>query len=167
MAHSLVQHLTYNLWANERIGHLLMAQDESKLNAEQKSSFPSIAKTIFHIWDAEVIWLTRLKGGSLADWPSKKFTGSKADMLQGFIKTSTELLNFVKEKEACFVDEIIVYKSMKGDAYENSVEEILFHLVNHGTYHRGQITTLLHSAGATQMVSTDLINWFREQRKPA
>ena len=86
MAHSIIQHLTYNLWANERLGHLLMAQDEAILNADQKSSFTTISKTVFHIWDAELIWLTRLNGDSLNDWPSKSFTGTKAEMLHGLIK---------------------------------------------------------------------------------
>ena len=165
MEHNLINHLSYNLWANERIGHLLMAQDESLLFAEQKSSFASISKTIFHIWDAEVIWLTRMKGGTLADWPSKSFTGGKAAMLRGFTDSSTELLQFVKEKGELFQQENLVYKNMKGDAYENTVEEILFHLVNHGTYHRGQIITLLRESGVTQVVGTDLINWFREEKK--
>lgn len=165
MAHSLVHHLEYNLWANERMGHLLMAQDEAKLNAEQKSSFPSITKTIFHIWDAEVIWLTRLKGESLTDWPSKTFSGGKSEMLHGFIETSTGLLNFVKSKGEGLAQQTIEYKNLKGDTFNSSVEEVLFHVVNHGTYHRGQVTSLLHGIGVTQMVSTDLIAWFREQQK--
>jgi uncharacterized damage-inducible protein DinB len=165
MPHNLVSHLNYNLWANERLGHLLMLQDDQILHAEHKSSFSSIAKTIFHIWDAEIIWITRMKGGTLADWPSKSFTGSKADMLQGLVKASTELLQFIKEKGESFPQQKLVYKNMKGDAYENSVEEILFHLVNHGTYHRGQIITLLRESGLTQVVNTDLITWFREQNK--
>jgi uncharacterized damage-inducible protein DinB len=165
MMHSLIHQLTYNLWANERIGHLLMAQDDERLDLEQKNSFTSIRKTLFHIWDAEVLWFKRLKGDTVSDWPSKTFKGSKAEMLHGFIKNSTELLAFVHEKGEAFQHQTIIYKTMKGDAYENTVEEILFHLVNHGTYHRGQIITLLHGAGATQMVSTDLIAWSREQRK--
>jgi uncharacterized damage-inducible protein DinB len=108
-----------------------------------------------------------LKGGALDAWPSKSFSGSKAEMLHGLIKNSTELLAFVKEKGEAFQQQTIVYKSMKGDAYENRAEEVLFHLVNHGTYHRGQIITLLHGAGTTQMVSTDMIAWFREHRKRA
>lgn len=165
MAHLITNHLAYNLWANERIGHLLMAQDDALLSLEQKSSFTSINKTLFHIWDAELVWLTRLKGGVVSEWPSKKFSGNKAEMLHGFIKNSTDLHNFISEKEPGFLKQNIAYKSMKGDAYESTVEEILFHVVNHSTYHRGQITTLLHGAGAHQMVSTDLITWFREQHK--
>lgn len=165
MPHNLVSHLAYNLWANERIGHLLMLQDDSILTAEKNSSFGSITKTVLHIWDAETIWFTRLKGGTLTDWPSKNFTGGKSAMLKAWINTSTELLQFIKEKGDVFQQQIIVYKSMKGDSYENSVEEILYHLVNHGSYHRGQIVTLLRDNGVTQVVNTDLITWFREERK--
>ena len=164
MQHNLVKHLTYNLWANERIGHLLMTQEEEVLNAERKSSFSSISKTVLHIWDAETIWLTRLQGGSLTEWPSKNFSGSKGDMLKGLINTSTALLNYIETKGEAFQQEKILYKNMKGDAYENTVEEILLHLVNHGSYHRGQIITLLRDSGISHVVSTDLIAWFREQR---
>ena len=165
MSHTLIDHLTYNLWANERMGHLLMAQSDAILNAEQKSSFTSVTKTVMHLLDAEIIWLTRLKGQSLTDWPSKKFTGTKADMLQGLVKTSTELLQLIKEKGDEFTSQVIAYKNMKGDPYTNRVEEILYHVVNHGTYHRGQIITMLRGAGVEQVVSSDLIVWFREGKK--
>ena len=165
MPHTLVNHLSYNLWANERMGHLLMGHDESILDPEKKSSFPSISKTVLHLWDAELIWLTRLRGESLSDWPSKKFTGGKSEMLKGLVNTSTELLHFIKGKGDAFLLEKIIYKNMKGDVNENPAEEILFHLVNHGTYHRGQIITLLRESGVTQLVTTDLIVWFREQGK--
>lgn len=165
MNHNLISHLAYNLWANERIGHLLMAQEDAILYAEQKSSFASIAQTVFHIWDAEVIWLTRMQGGMLSDWPSKKFTGGKAEMLRGLINSSSELHQFIEQKGESFIETEIVYKNLKGDSFESTIEEILFHVVNHGTYHRGQIITLLRETGATQMVTTDLINWFREQKK--
>lgn len=164
MAHTLTDHLAYNLWANERIGHLLMAQDDALLQAEQKSSFASINKTLFHIWDAEVIWLTRLKGISLTDWPSKTFNGTKADMLHGFIANSVAFKNFIGAQDESFFQKTIGYKSMRGDSHESAVEEILYHVVNHGTYHRGQIVTLLRNAGAQQVVNTDMIAWFREQR---
>lgn len=164
MAHTVNDHLAYNLWANERIGHLLMAQDAALLHAEQKSSFASINKTLFHIWDAEVIWFTRLKGGAITDWPSKTFSGTQADMLHGFIDNSTALKNFMDTQPAEYLQSHVHYKNLKGDAYKSTVEEILFHVVNHGTYHRGQIITLLRNVGIQQVVSTDLIAWFREQQ---
>jgi uncharacterized damage-inducible protein DinB len=163
MPHNLINHLAYNRWANERIGHLLMAQDEAVIYKEQQSSFASIAKTVLPIWDAEVVWLTRMKGETLTDWPSKTFNGGKAAMLKGFINSSSELLQFVKEKGEPFQHEKISYKSLKGDLFENTMEEILFHVVNHGTYHRGQIITLLRECGVSQVVSTDMIVWAREK----
>jgi len=165
MPYSLVENLSYNLWANERIGHLLMAQDDGIIYAEHKSSFASIAKTVLHLWDAETIWFTRIQGNSLLDWPSKNFSGGKSEMLRGWINTSTELLQFVKAKGKGFALERVVYKNLKGNAFENTIEEILLHLINHGSYHRGQIITLLREGGINQLVSTDMIVWLRELKK--
>ena len=50
---------------------------------------------------------------------------------------------------------------MKGEPFTDSVEDTLFHVVNHSTYHRGQIITMLREAGETKVVSTDLIHYLR------
>ena len=56
---------------------------------------------------------------------------------------------------------------MAGKAYSNTVEEIIYHVVNHGTFHRGQIVTMLRSngidklAGSEELSSTDLISYLR------
>jgi uncharacterized damage-inducible protein DinB len=164
MAHTLIHHVSYNLWANERMGHLMMAQDDALLQQVQKSSFASINKTLLHIWDAEVIWHCRLQGKSLGDWPSKNFAGDKTEMLHGFIAHSAALTELVSAQPESFFEKTITYKNLKGDPFESTVEEILFHVVNHGTYHRGQIISMLRSAGVTQVANTDLIAWFREQK---
>ncbi|MES1222732.1 MAG: DinB family protein, partial [Bacteroidota bacterium] len=52
----------YNLWANKRIAEVMMNTDGALLSKEIASSFPSIRKTVFHVWDAEFIWLKRLYG---------------------------------------------------------------------------------------------------------
>ena len=52
---------------------------------------------------------------------------------------------------------------LKGNQFRNPRWQALQHLANHGTYHRGQITTLLRQLGATP-VSTDLIGFYRERQ---
>ena len=51
---------------------------------------------------------------------------------------------------------------MKGEEFKNGVEGILFHVVNHGTFHRGQILTMLRELGFTSFPSQDLITFLRE-----
>jgi len=55
---------------------------------------------------------------------------------------------------------LISYKNSAGNAYQNSVKDILFHLVNHSTYHRGQIANDLRNNGQ-EPIQTDYIFWKR------
>ena len=56
----------------------------------------------------------------------------------------------------------IQYKTLDGKSYFNSTEEVIMHCMNHGTYHRGQIITMLRQAGFTVVGSTDFIRFCRE-----
>ncbi len=163
--YSLHQHLSYSVWANERLAETLRPLDERILNTEVKSSFPSIAKTLLHMWDAEVVWLKRMQGTSLSTWPSQKFGGSKEDILNGVVSSSQELRLFVDSKAPDFVHGKISYKNLKGDPFEDVVEDLLYHIVNHGTYHRGQITTLLREFGVTLIQGMDIIIYLRQLKK--
>jgi uncharacterized damage-inducible protein DinB len=77
------------------------------------------------------------------------------------------LLKFVNALSQDDIDRVFEYKTLKFGLYRNPLWQSLQHLVNHGTYHRGQVTTLLRQLGATP-VSTDLIHFYREgATKPA
>ncbi|WP_374443207.1 DinB family protein [Epilithonimonas sp.] len=58
------------------------------------------------------------------------------------------------------LDEIIVYRNSKGDDFQNSIQEIFFHFINHSTYHRGQIAMLMKQAGL-EPIATDYIFYRR------
>ena len=161
MRYVIVEHLKYNAWANVQIAKILESLDELLLQKNVASSFKNLSKTMLHIWDAEVIWLKRIQSNPIQTWPSSSFKGNKSDLINGFIKSSEELLNFIKDQEHDFIYQKIKYNNLKGDTFENSVEEILFHVVNHGTYHRGQIITILHTLGVSELPSTDLIRFVR------
>jgi uncharacterized damage-inducible protein DinB len=60
------------------------------------------------------------------------------------------------------MDTIIRYTNTRGDEFSNSVKDILFHIVNHSTYHRGQIAMLLRENGETPLAS-DYIAYRRQQ----
>jgi uncharacterized damage-inducible protein DinB len=165
MSYTIQQHLAYSMWATERLKETLDAVDESILFAEVKSSFPSIAKTLLHGWDAEVIWLKRLQGVSLDSWPSQNFKGGKKELLEGIVLSAKNLADFVESKGVDYLASSVTYKNLKGDSFENRVEDMLFHVVNHGTYHRGQVTTLLHQLGVTKIQSMDIIFYLRSRNK--
>ncbi len=163
-----MNHLTsltaYNLWANTRICNFI--QDAGPVNAdkEQVSSFPTIRKTLYHIWDAQAIWLMRLNGESVNTWPSHGFEGSLQEACKSLVENSEAFVTYAaKLSEADFQKEV-VYHSLDKTAFTNTIEEVLLHVMNHSTFHRGQLITMLRGAGVEQLGSTDLIRFLREQK---
>ena len=53
---------------------------------------------------------------------------------------------------------------LDGSEHRNHLWELLLHIVNHSTYHRGQITTMLRQLGA-RTIATDITRWYREQAR--
>ena len=88
------KYAAYNLWANSRLIQKLSTIPVDILNKELKSSFPSVTKTILHMYDAETIWLKRLGGVSLTRWPSEEFNGTAEDALRLLEKSSFEIAEY-------------------------------------------------------------------------
>lgn len=162
--YSIHKHLTFNVWANTKTAEVLRNIEDEIYFLENKSSFPSIAKTVIHMWGAQYIWLTRMQGTSLTTFPNMEIR-DKMISLDGLVKSSEDIQKFIESKDEDFLSSTYAYKNMKGDPFEDSYEETLFHVVNHSTYHRGQIITMLREAGVTNMVSTDLIHYLRTLKK--
>lgn len=161
--YTIQKHFQYNAWANTKIAEILTKLSEEELDKEIVSSFPSLKKTVLHIWDAETIWLTRLEGGTLAGWPSASFKGGKDELLKGFLATSERFADLVSSKDSGFFQTSIAYKNMKGIEFTNAIDDVLHHVVNHGSFHRGQIITMLRQLGHTDFPAQDLIAFARLQ----
>lgn len=162
MKDTLTTYTSYNLWANTKLLDVAKGIEPKLLDKEIKSSFPSLGKTFHHIWSAEEIWYKRLHGESppsLPD-PGNDFTAF-AKMLsvrsQGFI----DLINSKDEK---YFIQPCSYKAVNGDSHSNLHWEMIMHCMNHSTYHRGQIVTMLREVGETTIPSTDLMRYFREKK---
>jgi uncharacterized damage-inducible protein DinB len=162
MSYSIYKHLQYNAWANGKIVEILKNLDESVLDTELKSSFPTIRKTVYHIWDAELIWFRRIKGEQATTWPSEDLNETFADALNSFLKNSHELTAFIGTKDKLFLEKTISYTNIKGLSFTNGVEDILYHVVNHSTFHRGQLITMLRELGETKFPAQDLIAYLRQ-----
>jgi uncharacterized damage-inducible protein DinB len=162
MREYLLQLSHYNLWANQKLVALI-SKDQSIWEKEVKSSFNTIASTILHITDAQDIWLSRLNGQSLGVWPSSDAAGqTSADIARSLIQSSENFFMFLDVQLPTFPTKIIQYKDMKGFSHANTVEEIVAHTMNHSTFHRGQVITMLRELGVDKLNSTDMISFFRE-----
>jgi uncharacterized damage-inducible protein DinB len=162
LSHTHLQRITsYNLWANRKIVGFLSDLSPALLDKELISSFKSIRATVYHIWDAENIWLSRLNGTSFTSWPSKDFKGSDKEAFDAFMKQSEDLAEYTAKLSEEELGVQFSYKTLDGKQFTNSRSDVIAHVVNHSTFHRGQLITMLRNAGFTQLSSTDFITFAR------
>ena len=152
----------YNYWANE----LLLSVIEKEMNDEMLdniivSSFPSLRKTVYHLWHAEFIWLKRLTGESLNEWPSKNFTGAFSEAKEKILLNDKSFIEFVRNLNDEKLSNTFTYKNIEGKTFTNPIWESVHHCMNHSTYHRGQIVTMFRQLGLTNIPSTDFITYCR------
>lgn len=152
----------YNAWADRRA-----MEAASKLTTEQfvkplGSSFGSVRDTLAHIYGAEFIWLERFQGNSPSGLPDVTQFADHASLHAAWTPLETRLLEFVRGLSQADIDRVMEYKTFKFGTYKNPLWQSMQHVVNHGTYHRGQVTTLLRQLGA-EPILTDLMHFYRER----
>lgn len=156
----LLQYIHYNAWANEKLARFLTGIDPQLLDRELKSSMPTIRKTALHVYDAQFIWLERMHGRSLADWPSKTLAPELA--FDELVKHSKLFIAEMESRDESFFESVCSYQNLKGDTFSTPVSGIIMHCMNHGTFHRGQIVTMLREVGVTEGIpQTDYIAYLR------
>src|SRR5688572_5835415 len=105
-----VEELTrYNVWANARISSYILEAGDTIADMPLTSSFPSIRKTLYHLWDAQEIWMARLNGVSLNAWPSQSFTGSLTEAVKSLDENSNDFVRFVKENDQDALEKVIIF----------------------------------------------------------
>jgi uncharacterized damage-inducible protein DinB len=150
----------YNTWANHRVVDACALLSPAQFTENLHSSFASVQDTLVHIMLAEWLWLERWLGRS-PGFPSEHFP-DRASLRARWQEIEGDLDTFVHKLSTADLDRVVEYKNTKGHSFSNPMWQMLQHLVNHGTYHRGQITTMLRQLGATPL-TTDLIAFYREQ----
>jgi uncharacterized damage-inducible protein DinB len=154
----------YTKWADGR-----MFEAVSKLTPEQwtkdlGSSLKSARDTAVHLVSAQWIWLSRWKGTSpAAMWAAPEFP-TQASLKDKQEPLSAELAAFVAAQTEESVAKPVAYKNLKGDPMSYPLGQLMLHAVNHSTYHRGQVTTLIRQLGA-QPLSSDLVVYCAELAK--
>lgn len=163
MKEIILPYATYHVWANQLLLTTVQSLTEEQQHAEVKSSFPSVYKTFLHLLDAESIWWQRLKLQEKIAVPSQDFSGDMQALstrLQQQDKRWQEWVNGANEN--ALLHEFIYFNSKK-ERFKQPVYQMLLHLFNHGTYHRGQVVTMLRQLGVEKIPPTDFIVWSRKK----
>lgn len=152
----LVRHIEYSLWASLQVLEAARQLPAATLEADSGNSFGGILATLQHIYRADRIWRRRLAGE-----PGAPFAiAGESLTLEELEETWPEILNgladWVKQQSNATIEERLEWINLKGEPKSEARYKILLHVVNHASYHRGQVITMIRQAGGA-VVSTDLI----------
>lgn len=151
----------YNIWANGIACAWFEKISDTQWTQYITSSFNSIEATILHIAGAEQIWLDRMNKVDNPVWLPSVFKGSKDQHIALWKKCSEGLKNFVAGLDENHLNINLDFKRLNGDAYSMPYYQVLAHVFNHSTYHRGQLVTLLRQVGFTDVQATDLLGFYK------
>ena len=157
------QLFAYGSWANALVFVAAEALSDEQLGAAAPSSFPSVRATLAHIVGAEWIWLRRWVGESPSTAPSWVAQSSLVELETHSLALDAERRSFLTTLSEADFERVVDYRTLSGQAYSDQLGDLIRHVVNHSTYHRGQLTTQLRQLGQVPP-NTDLIRYLRQVR---
>jgi uncharacterized damage-inducible protein DinB len=152
----------YNAWANHRTLDACAGISNEKFVSQIGGSFGSLRNTLSHIMDVEWLYHERWNGRSPAGLPKAEDYPDLTSIRTRWQTVESDLKSYLKALPANGINRVIEFRNTKGILYQHPLWETMQHMVNHSTYHRGQITTLLRMAGG-QPQATDLLAFYRER----
>ena len=163
MKELLKQFATYHIWANQKLIDVILSLPEEQQTKEIPGSFPSLYATILHIWDAESIWWQRMKLQERIIGPSENFKGTMIDCCNGLMNQSQQWDQWIRNASDLSIDHVFAYTTSENEQFKQPIYQMLLHVFNHGTYHRGQLVNMLRQLGAAKIPQTDFIVWSRKK----
>jgi uncharacterized damage-inducible protein DinB len=146
-ANALRTHLDYTNWASTRLVEAANALREEELTRDFGTADHSVLGTLVHVYAADRVWLGRIRGNQPA-----RFLDPEKDMRLDVLRSDwPRLLGEWRSWAAGLTDESLSaplqYKDLKGNPYEAPLCQIVLHVVNHATHHRGQAAGFLRAMG--------------------
>lgn len=155
----LIQYTQFNLWANKQMINWLISNDQSLMDKVLISSFPTINKTLSHIWIAEHVWMCRIEHIAWTNLINRHDGQSTKQISEDLIASSTYYIDKIIPITESGLEERIDYKLLSGDIGNASVMYIIHHVMNHSTYHRGQLVTMGRELGFMDPPKTDFMHY--------
>jgi uncharacterized damage-inducible protein DinB len=150
----------FNNWADHRAIYWLTQITDEQWNQVAISSFGSIRDTAVHMVSAKKIWLDFWTDAPNPVYLSANFTGTREELIVIWQKTSIELKFFIENyPKENYLNEIRVRKP-NGEMITMEFRKTFPHMINHATYHRGQLVTLLRQSGFFNLSNTDLFTYY-------
>ena len=157
----LDRHLQYTAWATNRLLKAVNTIAPDQLLRDFKTSDRSIVGTLAHVFAADRIWFDRVIGRQRAAFIEDRDRDLKV-LCDEWPKLHLAWREWLASYSRDLNSDAIAYTNLKGDPFTSTATEIILHVVNHATHHRGQVSGFLRMLGHTPP-PLDLIAFYRSQ----
>ncbi len=154
--------IDYHIWAHNKVLQQLQGLTAEEWNKELGGSFPSLQQLCKHLVSADYRWLQRWKGIPLAAIPETFVFENPTQLIDIWQPLFAEMKTISESFFESGIEEPINFITAKGDPFSMPFWQTFYQVVNHGTYHRGQITNMLRMLGKVP-AGTDIFLFFAER----
>jgi len=163
MKEILIQLSAYHVWANQLLLDAINQLPEEKQKQKVPSSFKTLYTTLLHMYDAESIWWQRMKLQERVSIPSENFGGDLKELGSSLLHQNKQWNEWIAHANAHQLEHVFHYQNSKKEQFKQPIYQMLIHVFNHGTYHRGQLVNILRQLGEEKIPGTDFIAWSRRK----
>jgi uncharacterized damage-inducible protein DinB len=155
--------LDYHYWARDRVLDAVALISHDDFVAARGSSFSSMRETLAHTYFAEWAWYSRWRGHSPTSLPALDQFANVEELKGAWTALEQQVRALIDPMSDDELQQVKEYRLFSGATGATPLWQMVQHVVNHASYHRGQITTMLRQAGAQPGKSMDLIAFYRER----
>jgi uncharacterized damage-inducible protein DinB len=146
----------YNEWAHRRLLDAISALRPEELTQDLGGSFKTIRDVTAHVVSTEWSWLERWGGMSPTAAPDWVDNGDMNEIVAKLREVEAKRAQFFETVSDSDMSRPIEFRYLSGQPGVHALQELMIHVVNHSTYHRGQIASMLRQLGSAPP-STDFV----------
>jgi uncharacterized damage-inducible protein DinB len=151
----------YSAWATNKIFEAVEGLPAEETTRDMKASHGSIHGTLTHLVGAEKIWLSRMTGTPDKSMLKPSDVPTLADVKSMWEQTGFAAAKFLGTMNDRKLQETFTMSTSTGEKFTHVYAQAIQHVVDHSTYHRGQVITLMRQLGHTPP-NTGMIRFLRE-----
>lgn len=158
----------YNAWANERVYQMAGSLPDESYRRDVGAYFKSLHGTLNHLMTSDSIWMCRLTGiGNHPDKLDAIMFDDLPALHAARLALDAHIIGFAEHLTDLDLDEMWEYRTLNGTPQRQRRRDVLAHLFNHQTHHRGQAHAIISILGVGEPTPLDLLIMQRDQRSAA
>ena len=132
----------YTYWANRRYFAVAEGLTDEQLHRIQGHSWGDIHAVLLHMLSSEWVWLQRWNGISpKAHWSTDDFP-TLSSVRQRWDEHEAEMRRFIEAQTEESLQSVITYSSFSGETFRVPLWQMMVHVPNHETHHRGELAAM-------------------------